>query len=67
MYGKSDSEFYKIIKNNLTLKNRIKSRLHAITTDLLLPLRSKNISSLEKMKLFPFLILIVFFRLRGFN
>ena len=67
MYGKSDSEFYKIIKHKLTLKNRIKSRLHAINVDLLLPLNSKHISFLEKIKLLPFLFLITFFRLRGFN
>ena len=67
MYGKSDSEFYKIIKHKLTLKNRIKSRLHAINVDLLLPLNSKQISFLEKIKLLPFLFLITFFRLRGFN
>jgi|TARA_B110000438_G_C15814646_1_gene651368 glycosyltransferase involved in cell wall biosynthesis len=67
MYGKSDSEFYTIIKHKLTLKNRIKSRLHAINVDLLLPLNSKHISFLEKIKLLPFLFLITFFRLRGFN
>jgi len=67
MYGKSDSEFYKTIKDKLTLKNKIKSRLHAINTDLLLPLSSKHISFFLKIKLLPFLLLIVFFRLRGFN
>ena len=67
MYGKSDSEFYKIIKKELTILGRIKSRFHAINIDFIVPLMSKKISIFEKIMIMPFLIFIMCVRLKGFE
>ncbi len=67
MYGKSDCDFYMKIKGTLNISSKIKSRFNSIRVDFLIPLKSKYLSISEKIYLLPFLVMINYFRIRGFQ
>ena len=61
-YGLSDFEYYKKYSKQWKLKRKIMSFLHPLRAEFLGPLLSKRLKIKEKIKIFPFLILITAIR-----
>jgi len=67
IYGKSDYEFFNVVKDDLTFLKRLKSRNHAFFMELSKPLLSRAIRFRDKIFLLPFLSQSFFYRYRGFQ
>ncbi|MHA7733135.1 glycosyltransferase family 2 protein [Nitrosopumilus sp. S6] len=66
MFGKSDYEFFSTTGKSFRLSRKILSFFHAFQTDFWTPLKSRQITFLEKIFLMPFLILITSIRFNSF-